>query len=149
MAVAVVLALANVVSPSMGGLSAELQRHDVELVAMSERASRMQELMHNIHKVNLPAAPEIADLPFVGFAGLASQVQAGRTVNLGQVGKMEIVHAERVRSPLKLSSAAAGQVEMMVLTVRVSEQPDAPTLQVVVAVTPQKRLLSAEEQRSL
>jgi len=153
-AIASTIGLVAVMSATDGYLATAMQRHDARLEAISERAERIDSLSRNIRKASLTSQPDV-QLPFGGFVGAASRVEPGARLKLGSASAagaqiLEVVSAHKVAPTIDVASNAAGSIDLMLVTGRAVETPNAPLIRFLVAVTPDNPATAAIiDQRSL
>ncbi|MGI9479458.1 MAG: hypothetical protein ACR2PI_22340 [Hyphomicrobiaceae bacterium] len=153
-AVASTLGLVAAVSTTDGYLAAAMERHDARLEAISERAERIDTLSRNIRKASLTSQADV-HLPFGGFVGAASRVEPGARLKLRPsdvmgVQTLEVVSAHKVAPTIDLTTDATRNINLMLVSGRAVETPNAPLIRFLVAVTPDNPATAAIiDQRSL
>lgn len=142
LALASTLGLVAAMSSTDGYLQTAMQRHDVRLEAISERAERIQILSRHIRRASLTSQPDV-NLPFGGFIGSARQIEPGARLKFGRRAAadghmLEVVSAHRISPSIELAATATQPVDLMLVTARAADAADAALVRFLVAVTPEK-----------
>ena len=142
LALASTLGLVVAMSSTDGYLQTAMQRHDARLEAISEGTERIQILSRHIRKASLTSRPEVK-LPFGGFIGSARQVEPGARLKFGREGgagrhMLEVVSAHKVSPSIELAATPTQPVDLILVTARATDAPDAALVRFLVAVTPEK-----------
>lgn len=153
-AIASTIGVVTVIPATDSYLVTAMQRHDARLEAISERAERIEFLSRHIRNASLTNQPD-DQLPFGGFVGAANRVEPGarlkiRTSNVAGAQMLEVVSAHKVAPTIDVTSDAGRNIDLMLVTGRGVDTPNASIIRFLVAVTPDSPATTAIiDQRSL
>lgn len=112
-----------------------------ELSAIAARAERMQAFAQHLRKASLSSSPQ-PELAYAGFVKDLSRLRPGEVMKLARPDLINkavvIVSARRVGETPALQDATQGKFELVLVTARLSELPNAPEISFFVTVAPIK-----------